>query len=150
MNRFIFPFLLLFSGCSTFKQEAVDCPKLTSPKSAAEIIAKSENKLPVYIGIRGITTYCSKASKHIEMNVSVNIRAIRKDITIDDYVPLKLSIVSVDKDFNEYDRDELSYSQFLLLGSKTVDEALASGIEAAEIWRAVCNSHPVETLAHKY
>jgi hypothetical protein len=55
------------------------------------------------------------------MNVSVNIRAIRKDITIDDYVPLKLSIVSVDKDFNEYDRDELSYSQFLLLGSKTVD-----------------------------
>jgi hypothetical protein len=29
--------------------------------------------------------------------------------------------VSVDKDFNEYDRDELSYSQFLLLGSKTVD-----------------------------
>ena len=36
------------------------------------------------------------------------------------------------------------------LGSKTVDEALASGIEAAEIWRAVCNSYPVETLAHKY
>ena len=121
MNRFIFPFLLMFSGCSTFKQEVVDCPKLTSPKSAAEIIAKSENKLPVYIGIRGITTYCSKASKNIVMNVSVNIRAIRKDITIDDYVPLKLSIVSVDKDFNEYDRDELSYSQFLLLGSKTVD-----------------------------
>ena len=121
MNRFIFPFLLMFSGCSTFKQEAVDCPKLTSPKSAAEIIAKSENKLPVYIGIRGIATYCSKASQHIEMNVSVNIRAIRKDITIDDYVPLKLSIVSVDKDFNEYDRNELSYSQFLLLGSKTVD-----------------------------
>ena len=121
MNRFIFPFLLMFSGCSTFKQEVVDCPKLTSPKSAAEIIANSENKSPVYIGIRGITTYCSKASQHIEMNVSVNIRAIRKDITIDDYVPLKLSIVSVDKDFNEYDRDELSYSQFLLLGSKTVD-----------------------------
>ena len=115
MNRFIFPFLLMFSGCSTFKQEVVDCPKLTSPKSAAEIIAKSENKSPVYIGIRGITTYCSKASQHIEMNVSVNIRAIRKDITIDDYVPLKLSIVSVDKDLNEYDRDELSYSQFLLL-----------------------------------
>jgi len=36
------------------------------------------------------------------------------------------------------------------LGSKTVDEALASGIEAADIWRAVCNSHPTETLAHKY
>ena len=36
------------------------------------------------------------------------------------------------------------------LGSKTVDEALAAGIEATDIWRAVCNSHPVETLAHKY
>jgi hypothetical protein len=36
------------------------------------------------------------------------------------------------------------------LGSKTVDEALASGIEAADIWRAVCNSHPTETFAHKY
>jgi hypothetical protein len=121
MNRFIFPFLLMFSGCSTFKQEVVDCPKLTSPKSAAEIIAKSKNNIPVYIGIRGITTYCSKGSQHIEMNVSVNIRAIRTDITIDDYVPLKLSIVSVDKGYNEYDRDELSYSQFLLLGSKTID-----------------------------
>jgi len=36
------------------------------------------------------------------------------------------------------------------LGSKTVDEALAAGVEAADIWRAVCNAHPVETLAHKY
>ena len=34
--------------------------------------------------------------------------------------------------------------------SKTVDEALASGIEAADIWRAVCNSHPTETFAYKY
>ena len=121
MNRFIFPFLLMFSGCSTLKEEVVDCPKLTSPISAAEIIAKSENKLPIYIGIRGVTKYCSKSSQDIKMNVSVNIRAIRKGITIDDYVPLKLSIVSVDKDYNEYDRDELSYSQFLLIGSKTVD-----------------------------
>jgi hypothetical protein len=111
----------MFSGCSTLKEEVVDCPKLTSPISAAEIIAKSENKLPIYIGIRGVTKYCSKSSQDIKMNVSVNIRAIRKGITIDDYVPLKLSIVSVDKDYNEYDRDELSYSQFLLIGSKTVD-----------------------------
>ena len=36
------------------------------------------------------------------------------------------------------------------LGSKTVDEALASGIEAADIWRAVFNSHPTETFAYKY
>ena len=36
------------------------------------------------------------------------------------------------------------------LGSKTVDEALAAGVEAADIWGAVCNAHPAETLAHKY
>lgn len=36
------------------------------------------------------------------------------------------------------------------LGSKTVDEALAAGVEVADIWRAVCNSHPAETLVHKY
>jgi hypothetical protein len=36
------------------------------------------------------------------------------------------------------------------LGSKTVDEALAAGVEAADIWRAVCNSHLIETLAYKY
>lgn len=36
------------------------------------------------------------------------------------------------------------------LGSKTVDEALVAGYEAADIWRAVCAAHPVETLAHKY
>ena len=35
------------------------------------------------------------------------------------------------------------------LGSKTVEEALASGVEADEIWRAVCKSHPVETGAQR-
>ena len=121
MKLFIFLFLLIFTGCSTFKKEVVDCPKLTSPKTAAEILVNSKNNSPVYIGIRGVQTYCLKASNHIEMDVSVNIRAIRKDITNDDYAALRLSIVSVDKNNKEYDRDELSYSQFLLIGSKRVD-----------------------------
>ena len=118
---FIFPCLLILTGCSTFKQEVVDCPKLTSPKSAAEIFVNSENNLPIYIGIRGVNTYCSKESDHIDMDVSVNIRAVRKDITKDDYAELRLSIVSVDENNNEYDRDELSYSQFLLIGNKIID-----------------------------
>ena len=118
---FIFPCLLILTGCSTFKQEVVDCPKLISPKSAAEIFVNSENNLPIYIGIRGVNTYCSKASDHIEMDVSVNIRAARKDITKDDYAKLRLSIVSVDENNKEYDRDELSYSQFLLIGNKIID-----------------------------
>jgi hypothetical protein len=36
------------------------------------------------------------------------------------------------------------------LSSKTVDEALRAGIEAAEIWRAVCKQCPTETAKYKY
>ena len=36
------------------------------------------------------------------------------------------------------------------LGSKTVNEALALGIEADQIWRAVCKAHPKETEKYKY
>jgi hypothetical protein len=121
IKHLIFPFLLVLAGCSTLTQEVIDCPKITSPKSAAEIFVNSENNFPVYIGIRGVQTYCSMATDHIEMDVSVNIRAVRKDITKDDYAPLTLSIVSVDANNKEYDRDELTYSQFLLIGNKTID-----------------------------
>ena len=121
MKRFIFPFLLILTGCSSLKKEVVVCPKLTSPRSAAEIIVNSENNLPIYIGIRGVEAYCFKGSNHIEMDVSVNIRAVRQDITKDDYAPLNLSIVSVDEKNQEFDRDELSYSQFLLIGNKIIE-----------------------------
>ena len=129
MKYFIFPFLLILTGCSTLKKEVVDCPKLTAPSSAAEILVNSENNLPIYIGIRGVKTYCLKASNHIDMDVSVNIRAIRKDITKDDYAPLRLTIVSVDEKNQEFDRDELSYSQFLLIGSKTIDRITDLSVE---------------------
>ena len=36
------------------------------------------------------------------------------------------------------------------LGSKTVNEALALGIEADQIWKAVCKAHPKETEKYKY
>ena len=129
MKCFIFPFLLIFTGCSTLKKEVVDCPKLTSPRRAAEILVNSENNLPVYIGIRGVQTYCFKASNHIDMGVSVNIRAVRKDITKDDYAPLRLTIVSVDEKNQEFDRDELSYSQFLLIGNKIIERRTELSIE---------------------
>ncbi len=35
------------------------------------------------------------------------------------------------------------------LGSKSVDEALQSGLEPHEIWRAVCSAYPNETLKHR-
>ena len=129
IKLFIFPFLLILIGCSTLIQDVVDCPKLTSPKGSAEKFVNSKNNLPGYIGIRGVQTYCLKSSNHIEMDVSVNIRAIRKDITKDDYASLTLSIVSIDENNNEYDRDELSYSQFLLIGNKTIDRITVMSLD---------------------
>ena len=35
------------------------------------------------------------------------------------------------------------------LGSKTVNEALAAGLEADEIWRAVCKQCPTETAKQR-
>jgi hypothetical protein len=33
------------------------------------------------------------------------------------------------------------------LGSKSVDESLAAGVEAEDIWRALCRAFPQETSA---
>lgn len=35
------------------------------------------------------------------------------------------------------------------LGSKSVNEALASGVEPDVIWKAVCKAHPAETENYK-
>ena len=35
------------------------------------------------------------------------------------------------------------------LGSKSVDEALDAGIEAQDIWRALCRTYPQETSLQK-
>ena len=120
---FIIILFLFFNGCTTFKKDVVECPKLTSPKKAAEIVVNSESNLPVYIGIRGVQNFCFKDGENIQMKLSVNIRAIRKDTTEEDYVPVNISVVSIDLNENEFDRDEYSYSQFLLKGSKIVDRA---------------------------
>ena len=117
----IFCFFLILNGCSSLKKDVVDCPKVTAPKKAAEVIVKSKNKLPVYIGFRGIKTYCTKYDDNIEMEISVNVRAIRKGTKIEDFVPVNISIVSTDLNNREYEKDKFSYSQFLLKGSKIVD-----------------------------
>ena len=116
-------FFLILNGCSTLKKDVVDCPIVIAPKKAAELVVKSENKLPVYIGFRGIKSYCTKDNNNIEMEISVNVRAIRKDTKIEDFVPVNISLVSTDLNNKEYDRDDFTYSQFLLKGSKIVDRA---------------------------
>mgnify|MGYP001295444371 FL=1 len=123
VKLFLLCFFLILNGCTSFKKDFVDCPKVISPKKAAESIVKSKNKLPVYIGFRGIDAYCIKDDDNIEMEISVNVRAIRKDTQIEDLVPVNISIVSTDLNNKEYERDDYSYSQFLLKGSKIVDRA---------------------------
>ena len=121
IKRTMIPVLFILNSCTTFEREVVDCPKLSSPKNAAEVIVNSENNLPVYLGFRGVKLLCFKNDDYISMVASVNVRAIRKNFMLEDYVPVKLSIVSVDSKKKEYDRDDFFYSQFLLKGSKTVD-----------------------------
>ncbi len=124
MNRvFIIISFLFFNGCSTFKKDVIECPKLIAPKKAAEIVVNSESNSPVYLGFRGVQKFCFKDGDDIQMELSVNIRAIRNDTTKEDYVPVNISVVSVDLNQKEFDRDEFNYSQFLLKGSKTVDRA---------------------------
>ena len=122
-------FFLILNGCSTFKKDVVACPTVIAPKKAAEVVVKSENKLPVYIGFRGIKTYCTKDDDKIEMEISVNVRAIRKSNKIEDFVPVNISIVSTDLNNKEYDKDNFSYSHFLLKGSKIVDRETAFDIK---------------------
>ena len=122
-------FFLVLNSCSALKKDVVDCPKVISPKKAAEIIVKSENKSPVYIGFRGITSYCTKGDDNIEMEISVNVRAIRKGNKIEDFVPVNISIVSTDLNNKEYKKDNFSYSHFLLKGSKIVDRETAFDIK---------------------
>ena len=118
---FIIISFLFYNGCSTFKKDVIECPKLTSPKEAAEIVVNSESNLPVYLGFRGVNKFCFKDGNDVQMNLSVNIRAIRNDTTEEDYVPVNISVVSIDLNNKEFDRDEFNYSQFLLKGSKIVD-----------------------------
>lgn len=46
-----------------------------------------------------------------------------------------------------------SFSQDIALsaiGSLTVNEALAAGYEASEIWRAICTQCPIETERYRH
>ena len=120
---FIIISFLFYNGCSTLKKDVVECPKLIAPKKAAEIVVNSEGNSPVYLGFRGVQKFCFKDGDDIQMELSVNIRAIRNDTTEEDYVPVNISVVSIDLNEKEFDRDEFNYSQFLLKGSKIVDRA---------------------------
>ena len=122
-------FFLIFNSCSSFEKDVVDCPKVITPKKAAETVVKSENNSLTYIGFRGVKTYCIKDNDNIEMEISVNVRAIRKETKSEDFVPVNISVVSTDLNNKEYERDGFKYSQFLLKGSKIVDRSTTFDIK---------------------
>ena len=124
---------LILNSCSSFKKDVVDCPKVITPKKASEILVKSENNSLVYIGFRGVKTYCVKNNDYIEMEISVNVRAIRKETKSEDFVPVNISVVSTDLNNKEYDRDGFEYSQFLLKGSQVVDRETTFDIKIPKL-----------------
>ena len=60
---------------------------------------------------------------------SILVRSIRNNIKDDDYVPIIISLVSIDKENKEYDRDQFSYSQFLLNNNKTIDRKTKMNVD---------------------
>lgn len=122
-------FIISLSGCSnitnvydkTFKDEIITCPKILSPNSTSELVINSENNVKSYVGFRGISKKCFIKEDEITMYLDVNIRSIRKAYEIDDYIPIKIYLVSVDESGKEYDRNNIEFKMFLKSGSKIVD-----------------------------
>ena len=72
IKRTMIPVLFFLNSCTTFEREVVDCPKLSSPKNAAEVIVSSENNLPVYIGFRGVKLLCYKNNNYISERFNID------------------------------------------------------------------------------
>ena len=119
-----FVFYNLSSGCSnitnvydkTFKDEIITCPKILSPNSTSELIINSENNVKSYVGFRGISKKCFIKEDEITMYLDVNIRSIRKVYEIDDYIPVKIHLVSVDESGKEYDRNNIEFKNVSQIG----------------------------------
>ena len=84
-------------------------------------MVKSDKNIPIYIGIRGVKAYCTVNNDEINIELTINVRAIRRQTSIEDEVPVIISVVSLDNMDNEYQRDSFSYSQFMLKNSRVVD-----------------------------
>ena len=126
--------VFFITGCSTinnnisniyediFVKEQVSCPLISTPDGTGEMIAVSEiSNNKSYVGFRGIKKVCYLNDNRIKMNLAVNLRSVRNNFKNDDLIKLKISLVSVTNNNDEFDRDDFSLGFFLKSGSKIVE-----------------------------
>ena len=126
-------FVFIITGCSTVKnnmsnlnevffKEEVICPLIMTPEGSEELIAISQNNNNTsYVGFRGIKKTCFLSGDIIDMNISVNLRSVRKNFQNDDLINLKISLVSTNNNLEEFDRDDFELGFFLKSGSEIVE-----------------------------
>ena len=131
INILLFAFII--TGCSTVKnnisnlnevffKEEVICPLIMTPEGSEELIAISEKNNNIsYIGFRGIKKNCSLSGDKIKMNLTVNLRSVRKNFQNSDLIKLKISLVSTNNNLEEFDRDDFELGFFLKSGSEIVE-----------------------------
>ena len=126
-------FVFIITGCSTVKnnmsnlnevffKEEVICPLIMTPEGSEELIAISQNNNNTsYVGFRGIKKTCFLSGDIIKMNITVNLRSVRKNFQNDDLIKLKISLVSTNNNLEEFDRDDFELGFFLKSGSEIVE-----------------------------
>ena len=126
-------FVFIITGCSTVKnnmsnlnevffKEEVICPLIMTPEGSEELIAISQNNNNTsYVGFRGIKKTCFLSGEIINMNITVNLRSVRKNFQNDDIIKLKISLVSTNNILEEFDRDDFELGFFLKSGSEIVE-----------------------------
>ena len=93
-----------------------------TPEGSEELIAISQNNNNTsYVGFRGIKKTCFLSGGLIKMNITVNLRSVRKNFQNDDLIKLKISLVSTKNNNVEFDRDDFELGFFLKSGSEIVE-----------------------------
>tara|TARA_B100000900_G_C20000409_1_gene481517 strand:- start:11 stop:502 length:492 start_codon:yes stop_codon:yes gene_type:complete len=127
-------FVFIITGCSTintnnfniyddiFVKKEVNCPLINTPKGSEELIAISpKNNNTSYIGFRGIKKTCFLSDDKINMKLTVNLRSVRKNFQNDDFIKIKIALVSTKNNNAEFDRDDFELGFFLKSGSEIVE-----------------------------
>ena len=128
-------FLICLSSCSSLDvigvldKEEIPCPKITAPIGSEELVINTMNKVKAYIGLRGINAKCFVKNSLITMNLEVNVRAVRRNYKIDDNIEITLSLVSIDENKKEYDREDFESKFFLKENSKIVERATEMSVQ---------------------